>query len=284
MIGWDDMRLFLALARCGNLREAGSIAGVSAATISRRAVNLERALGVSLLIREKNGMHLTEQGEKVMQQAIEMEGAMLQLSRLMKADLPVVRVAAGAWMSRFLAGFQSTLCTPDDDFIIEWVTATERSDIARRDAEVGIRNHRPQEAGLAGRRLALVRFAVYTALGKATSDSDSADWVTTSKAYTPSARWTHQQAGRIVARVSEPTLMLPLALAGTGQVVLPCLVGDAEARLRRVGQPIVELEHEQWLVAHHDDRNLPAVRTVIDRLVLLIQGASVRLAGEGIDV
>ena len=74
--------------------------------------------------------------------------------------------------------------------------------------------------------------------------------------------------------------MLPMVLAGQGQAVLPCFIGDPEERLERVGGVIDELTHDQWLVAHHADRHLESVRIVIDRLAELIQGDVERFAGE----
>ncbi len=47
---------------------------------------------------------------------------------------------------------------------------------------------------------------------------------------------------------------------------LPTFIGDAQPKLKRVGNTIDELGHDQWLVTHHEDRYLPKVRTLISRL------------------
>lgn len=65
--------------------------------------------------------------------------------------------------------------------------------------------------------------------------------------------------------VTHPRSALDLVLAGIARAVLPTFVGDAEPSLQRISTIIEELDHDQWLVAHHEDRHLPVVRRTIDR-------------------
>ena len=46
---WDDMRIFLAVARAESLSEAGRRLRVDPATVGRRVARLEEALGAPLL-------------------------------------------------------------------------------------------------------------------------------------------------------------------------------------------------------------------------------------------
>lgn len=272
------MRAFLAVIRAGSLREAAQTTGLSAATLGRRITALERASGLTLVSREASGYQLTEAGRTAIVVAERMAAAADDLERLGRARLPLVRVAAGSWMARFLAVRAASLAGTADDFAIEWVAGTERADIARREAHVGIRNARPTSRELAGRRLGTVSFAVYRRDG--TEDAANGDWLLAGTApLTPSAKWTLAQPGRVAARVSDASLLLPLIAAGTGRAVLPCFVGDQEAGLVRDSEPIAELAHEQWLVAHHDDRHLPAVRRVIERIVALVGDEADRFSG-----
>ena len=59
---------------------------------------------------------------------------------------------------------------------------------------------------------------------------------------------------------------LDLALAGVAKTVLPTFVGGKIKTLKQISPPIEELEHVQWLVSHHEDRHLPEVRQLIDRI------------------
>jgi DNA-binding transcriptional LysR family regulator len=65
-------------------------------------------------------------------------------------------------------------------------------------------------------------------------------------------------------------LCLDLAEAGHGQIVLPTFVGDRLTTLARRSEPIAELQHESWLVAHQDGRHDPPVRAAIDEIVALL--------------
>jgi len=73
--------------------------------------------------------------------------------------------------------------------------------------------------------------------------------------------------------VTNPRNALDLAVSGMARMVLPTFIGEAEAGLRRVSPPIEELEHEQWLVTHDEDRFLPEVRRTIDRVYAVMRAA-----------
>ncbi len=88
---------------------------------------------------------------------------------------------------------------------------------------------------------------------------------------TPSARWVRENKGESSwVEVSTPRNALDLALAGSARIVLPTFIGSAQKSLQRISDFIDELEHTQWLVIHHEERHLPQVRFVIDRLLELL--------------
>lgn len=51
MVDWDDLRFFLAVARCGSTIAAGRMRGVNPTTVSRRIAQLEDRLGGALFDR-----------------------------------------------------------------------------------------------------------------------------------------------------------------------------------------------------------------------------------------
>ncbi len=59
---WDDLRLFLAVAREGGLAAASASTGKSPPTLGRRMLALERRLGLELFERLPRGYALTDQG------------------------------------------------------------------------------------------------------------------------------------------------------------------------------------------------------------------------------
>ena len=62
-MNWDDGRLFLAVARAGQLLGAARSLGLTQATLSRRMKALEEGLGTTLLVRRPHGCALTPAGE-----------------------------------------------------------------------------------------------------------------------------------------------------------------------------------------------------------------------------
>ena len=93
-------------------------------------------------------------------------------------------------------------------------------------------------------------------------------------------RWPHEnRRNDIAVTVNRPVALLDLVLAGAGVAVLPCFVGDADARLLREGGEIERLRHNQWIVMNNDDRHRRDIRTVADRMTRLIKGHSDLYAG-----
>ncbi len=87
-------------------------------------------------------------------------------------------------------------------------------------------------------------------------------------AVAPSSRWVHNnRSSQIVTTASDARLELDLARNGIGRMVLPTFIGEGERDLVQVSDPIDELGHDEWLVAHQDARHDPPVRRAIDALM-----------------
>jgi len=62
---WDDLRLFLAVAREGSLSGAARVLGITHSTVFRRIGAFEERLGVRLFERLPHGYALTPAGEEM---------------------------------------------------------------------------------------------------------------------------------------------------------------------------------------------------------------------------
>ncbi|MGD1877629.1 MAG: LysR family transcriptional regulator [Kiloniellaceae bacterium] len=257
---WDDLRLFLAIAREGGLAAAAASTGKSAPTLGRRMLALERRLGRDLFRRLPRGYELTDDGRDLLSTAAALESR-IQPVVAAAADQawPLVKVSAGTWVTHILCGRMQEL-VGSDGVRLRFISADDVLDIGRREAVIGVRNRRPEGTGLAGRRITRVRFAAYA------TSKDVATWARVLGA-TPSARWVQETIGKARAiEVTSPRNALDLALAGTARAVLPTFIGTRFDALHQVSPLIEDLEHDQWLVTHHEDRFIPDVRTIIDRL------------------
>jgi len=281
---WDDLRLFLDVARLGGLTAATQTTGLSAATLGRRVAALERQVGEALFVRSQAGYRLTQAGEDLLARAEDVEAAMLALKRWKDGTLGerIVRVSAGPWTSAFLARNIDRLWSVEARFGLELVTASQKVDIGRRNADIGVRNQRPTEQWLAGRLVGAVAYGLY-ARPKLVSGVAAGYFVGVAgeTGQTHSARWLNARHGdRIAVRGNDAMSVLELVAAGAGISVFPCFVGDGDPRLSRMAAPLPELETEQWLVCHHEERHTPAVRTVTERIAALMREHGPLFRGE----
>ncbi|MET3899409.1 DNA-binding transcriptional LysR family regulator [Devosia sp. UYZn731] len=282
--GWDDLRVFLDVARLGGLSAATATTGLSAATLGRRVNALERQIGEPLFHRSQQGYRLTSAGEDLLARAEDVEAAMLSLTRWKEGNLRdrIVRLSAGPWTSAFVSRHIGRVWTVADRFGLELVTANEKVDIGRRNADLGIRNQRPTEQWLAGRQIGSVAYGLYS--GRELINGVAAGLfvgVAGDGAQTHSARWIEAHHGdRIGVRGNDAMSVRELVAAGAGLSVFPCFVGDSDERLIRVAPIITELRTDQWLVSHHEERHSLAVRTIGDRIAALMRENAPLFGGE----
>lgn len=264
---WDNLRLFLAVAREGGLAAASASTRKSAPTLGRRMLALERRLGRDLFRRMARGYTLTDDGEKLLAESAALEMYIQPMIEIgPEQGLPIVKVSAGIWVTHILCGKLPEI-VGSDSIRLRFIAADEIVDIGHREALIGIRNQRPEGQGLAGRRITSVNFAVYA------TDVSVTSWARVLGA-TPSARWVLETTLKEkTIEVTSSRNALDLALAGTARVVLPTFIGSGFDSLKQVSPLIEELEHDQWLVTHHEDRFLPEVRKCIDRIYSILRKA-----------
>ncbi|MEM9437289.1 MAG: LysR family transcriptional regulator [Pseudomonadota bacterium] len=256
-MNWDDLRLFLAVAREGGLAGAARVTGSSPPTLARRMVALEERLGAELFERRARGYALTEEGARLKERA---ERAEAELAPLTAAPgPPLVKISAGAWVTWLLC--REAAAFAQLPVRLRFIAADHRLDIARREAVIGIRNQRPDEIGLAARQIGEVRFAVF---GLA-----DAPWAAV-QGRTPSAAWVAEQEGPRI-EVTHARNARDLVKAGVAKAVLPVFAGEGLPPLREVP----ELTHAQWLVSHHEARHAPPVRRVLKVVGRLLRKAAV---------
>lgn len=100
-ISWDAYQLFLAVARQGGLSAAAETTGLSAATLGRRMVELEQALGRELFLRSQTGYRLTSDGSQLLEHLVELEAGSRRVEewRRGKAGQSLVRISLGTWIA-----------------------------------------------------------------------------------------------------------------------------------------------------------------------------------------
>ncbi len=263
---WNDLNFFLAVAREGGLSPAAKATSRSPATLGRRMRELERSLGREFFIRHDRGYEMTEEGRKLLGELSEIEAQIIRLAAIPETDeRPLVKISAGTWTTLALLQRLDEITGTPADVRIRFVSTESVLDIPRREVVIGFRNRRPTENTLAGRKLARIEFAPYA------SPEAPQRWIKV-MSNTPSSLWLEKSVGdNAVCEVSSPRNCLDLALAAKGVALLPTFIGDAQQTLHRRGGTIDALTHDQWIVTHQDDRQLPEVRRTIDRLCSVLE-------------
>lgn len=75
-MNWDDLRVFLAVARAESLTAAAPGLRMDPATVGRRIARLEDGLGAALFIKSPQGYSLTDRGQRLREHAAAAEAAL----------------------------------------------------------------------------------------------------------------------------------------------------------------------------------------------------------------
>lgn len=151
MHNWDDLRLFLAVAREQSLSGAGRLLRLDPATLGRRIARLEKALDVTLFAKSPQGYALTGAGADLLEKAEAAEQAM----RLATAGLAApsdrltgqIRIGAPDGIANFLLPQVSAAIAADHPALDIQIVALPRVfNLSRREADMAIAVSAP-EAG-----------------------------------------------------------------------------------------------------------------------------------------
>ena len=281
---WDDLRIFLCLAREGTLTTAAKTLGVSHPTVARRVQALEQQIGARLFERLPDRFVPTAAGEELLVDTEAMEKAALSINRrsagLSDTVSGVVRLSAGEAMSALLARHLPELRKSLRQIEFELTASHTLANLSRREADLLIREEVPELGSIVARKLGRVAYAIYAhpdiAISKLTpSAMKNLPWIgfDDDHAYMPGQRWLQERLDgqRPVVRGNNWLVLHEAARAGAGFAVLPCYLGDRDANLQRVGGVIADVFADQWLLVHRDLRALPRVRAVMDAVIVLFQ-------------
>ena len=165
-MNWDDLRIFLSVARNNQLLKAAKQLGINHTTVARRLTALEQQLNTKLVTRSTTGTELTDAGERLLQHAEKVETQMLQAqANIAGEDIQlngIVRVAApdGFGVS-FLAKYLPQLSKKFPDLILQLVPVSRNFSLSQREADIAITVERPVQGRLIAKKLIDYRLRLY---------------------------------------------------------------------------------------------------------------------------
>lgn len=273
-VDWDDLRLFDIVATEGGLASAAGRAGLSAPTIGRKMLLLERKIGRTLFIRSQNGYRLAPDGEVLLEKVRTMRNSAADIATWHSEafSLPIVSISSDIWFAGFIAANAGAIRGPSDAFRLCCKYFENDDELTYRRGMISVRHAKPATGNFAVRKSVDVAYCAYRPQNM--SGADLTHWVSigTEVARSDAEKWVFRHREPLIHTWTNAPALLPgLIQSGAGKGVLPCFVGDALPGLVRDGGVIEELSHPLWIVVNDDDRHAPEMRLAIDRLVALLK-------------
>ncbi|MFC4540185.1 LysR family transcriptional regulator [Chromohalobacter sarecensis] len=274
-MNWDDLRVFLSIARSHTQGEAARSLGVSHPTVGRRLQALEQAVGQKLFQRSPEGLVLTEEGESVLVLAEQMEESALAVSRRLSGSPGEIsghlRIASSDWFGAWaLPALLARYTRENPAVTVDLLTGTRLADLAHREADVAFRVVPFDQPDIVQRRLMTVRFGVYSALSFPSPEEGDGEGVTifedlATPTY-PNPDWLKSRFpnARVAFRSNNRTAQALLAAEGEGLVLLPLSVGDSSPELRRISLSEEPPGRDLWIGYHADLRRLARLRAFLE--------------------
>lgn len=291
-MNWDDLRFVLALHRHGSVSAAARALKVDPSTIGRRIAALEGELGAQLVVRQTDGMKLTEAGREAAAAAESIDARLGELAGKVggAAEQPRgrVRVSVTDGFAPFLYGGLTALREDYPDIVVDLVVSSHAVDLARGEADVALRVFRETRGDLVARKVCDIGWSLYAApsyLERRPAPADPEDLrghdlvgYADAAARSPGSRWldAHAAGASIVLRGSSTVAVVHAVKAGMGLAILPCFTADPSlVRLT----PRVLATSEAFLVTTEDAKGAARVRIVVEALAAMFAKHRARLAG-----
>ncbi len=286
-MNWDDARLFLAVARTGQILAASRRLGVNHATLSRRVSALEEALKTRLLIRRTNGCDLTAEGEAFLRAAERMETEMLamqaSIGRIDTAVAGTVRVGApdGFGVS-FLAPRLGRLTARHPELKIQLVPVPRSFSLSQREADIAITLERPEQGRLVSSKLTDYTLGLYASRDYL-AENDTPETVEDLKShrrvgyvedliFTASLNFTGEimRSWDASFEISSATGQTEAVRSGAGVGILHDYIARQYPELVRL-LPANTIRRAYWTTWHESARDLTRVRTVAEFVQELVR-------------
>jgi DNA-binding transcriptional LysR family regulator len=289
---WDDLRVFLAVARRESLSAAGKALRIDPATVGRRISRLEDSLGARLFVKSPQGYALTETGARLVPRAEAAEAALRGLDEAAEAPEGLtgqIRLGAPDGCANYLLPqVLAQICDRHPGLEVQLVALPRVFNLSKREADMAIGVSRP-EAG----RLVVQKLTDYR-LHLAASRHYLA-------AHPPIASRGDLKAHRLVGYIPDMifdkeldylaelglaapplasnsvSVQLNFLRAGAGVGVVHDFALPAAPDLQRILPDDISLTRSFWLIRHADDARVPRLTRFAEDLVRLCRAEMARL-------
>ena len=293
---WDDLRVFLEVARRLNVRDAAERLGMHHSTVSRRVRQFEARSDMRLFERRATGLALTVKGEEMMAEAAQFEAGMEKISRRMSggnSELagPLKVTMPDMLLTHVLMPTVARFVKDYPDIELEIIVSYDVLEVGSRDADIALRSVPEPGDQLVGRRLSRKALCGYVARHLL---EKSGGFVPPGLSWISRGSHTGIGIGRSgpvsgnsakalpTAAFNTLPVQIEAARAGIGAVYLPCFLGDSDLDLVRLPGHQVDFGYDFWLLTHRDLIGAARVRAFFDAVVKGFAPCRDRMEGRGL--
>lgn len=273
---WDDLRIFLQVARARRINDAARSLGIDPTTVGRRLARLEQKLDASLFEGVGKDRQLTERGQELMHHAESVESATLAA-----LGAPSGRPAGNVRLS-VAEGFATWLIAPAlDDFHrshpeirLDIITTSGFLNPSKREADIAVMLARPRHGRLIASKLSDYGLRLYASRdyvkrhGTPTTlaqlrDSPLVSYVPEFN-YSPELDYLSEIGPEFDAAFRSTSINVQQQMIASGVAIgaLPRFMGDHDDRLVPIMADQSEIFRSFWLVSHSDMRQLARIDAV----------------------
>lgn len=273
---WDDLKILVAVARCGSITAGAEALGLDQSTASRRLQAFEAEVGHPMFQESSKRQTLSLVGQRIYEGAVRLEAEVEKIERdvdfLSRDQTGTVYVVASDTLStHLLLSVAPAFLSQHPDINLRVRTRQHGKDRFRGDVALVASNSPDEE--MFGRKLATATFACYASssyLESMESGTDQIVWLnwdggSASPTWPALAPDIPENACRL--RIDSVSSLLEAVRRGIGATILPCFIGDSDPQLSRLPLGEIVSSRDIWLLVHSDVRRVARVRTFLEFLV-----------------
>ncbi len=284
---WDNVRVFLAVARAGQFVAGARRLGLDHATASRRVAALEAELGAKLFDRRTTGARLTSAGERFLLAAEQMESALLHAqAEVSDVDVELsgdVRIGApDGFSTYYLAGILREFVEKHPGVRIQLAPLPQLTPLARRELDIVVGLDKPEAGRFVSRKLTDYSLGVYGSADYLESRGAPAvvgDLIrhrligyVEEYAFSTALDYVRELYGGASTQFecASAVTQLEALRAGVGLGVVHDYIARRFADLVRV-LPERRAIRAYWIVTHEDTRGLGRIRAAHEHMVAAVE-------------
>ncbi|MDM7458425.1 MAG: LysR family transcriptional regulator [Paracoccus sp. (in: a-proteobacteria)] len=292
---WDDLRIFLAVARAESLSAAGRRLAMDASTVGRRVQRLEAAIGAVLFLKTPQGYRLTAEGTRLIAPAEAAEQAANAASEAVARDTGItgqLRIGAPDGCANYLLPqVARELCEMHPKLEVQIVALPRVVNLTRREADMAITVSPPDTGRLIVQRLTEYRLhlAGHTDyLARHPPLRDLRDLRHHRMiGYIPDMIFDREldylaETGVEIAAITSNSVAVQMQAirAGAGLGIVHDFAIPFAPGLKIVLANRIALRRSFWLVRHADDRNSRRLTLLADAIAGAIRAEVARLEAQ----